>query len=99
MALTTSAVRGDLAAVRAALPEWWPVVVGLLVLYVPTFYGLMVGIWSTEEQAHGPIILALSLWVFYQKWPLMVERTAGRGATVAGWPLLALGLCMYILGR
>jgi len=98
MALPSS-IRRDMAGVRAALPEWWPVLVGLLVLYIPTFYGLMVGVWSTEEQAHGPIILCLSLWVLYQKWPLMLERTSGNETAAAGWAVLLLGMCMYILGR
>jgi exosortase B len=87
------------AALRASLPEWWPVLLGLLVLYVPTLYSLMHGIWASEEQAHGPIILALSLWLMYRQWPEMRQKCAGSAGSALGWPLLVFGLLLYILGR
>jgi len=78
---------------------WWPLLAGLLVMYLPTFYGLFTGPWSTEEQAHGPVILALSLWLIYRNWPEMLQRSAGRAGALLGWPLLLTGLLMYVLGR
>ena len=39
--------------------EWLPVLAGLLVLYVPTFYDLATSLWQQNEYAHGPIILAI----------------------------------------
>ncbi len=89
-----------LARLKAELPEWWPVALGLLALYVPTFYRLFTGIWTTEEQGHGPIILALSLWLLYRQWPAMLARSAGApSAGAVGWPLLLLALLLYILGH
>ncbi|MYM26309.1 exosortase B [Duganella sp. FT135W] len=88
-----------LAGFKRALPEWWPVLAGLLLLFVPTFFDLFRGQWASEEQAHGPIILALSLWLMYSRWPDMMERTAGIQASVAGWPLFVIGLLMYVIGR
>ncbi|WP_342118558.1 exosortase B [Pseudoduganella sp. OTU4001] len=85
-------------ALRAALPDWLPVVLGMAVLYVPTFHALFTGLWTTEEQAHGPIILLLSLWLMYRQWPAMLVRADGQPQAL-GWPLLALGLLAYILGR
>jgi exosortase B len=84
---------------KAALPDWWPVLLGMLVLFVPTFYSLFNGVWATEEQAHGPIILGLSLWLMYRNWPDMLERTAGQPPVRAGWAMLGVGLLLYILGR
>ena len=55
-------------SLKLTISEWWPVLLGLLILYVPTFYDLANGIWSREDQAHGPIILLLSLWLIYRKW-------------------------------
>jgi exosortase B len=75
------------------------VLLGMLVLFVPTFYSLFHGIWSTEEQAHGPIILGLSLWLMYRNWPAMLARTAGQPPVAAGWAFLGAGLLLYILGR
>ena len=79
------------AALRDALPDWLPVVAGMLVLYVPTFYRLFTGLWATEEQAHGPIILLLALWLMYRQWPAMLARADGQPST-AGWPVLGVGL-------
>ncbi|MYN04964.1 exosortase B [Pseudoduganella sp. DS3] len=92
-------LRGNLgAALRAALPDWLPVALGMAVLYVPTFYALFTGLWTTEEQAHGPIILLLALWLMYRNWPAMLARADGRPSR-AGWPVLAAGLAAYVLGR
>ncbi|NVD73923.1 exosortase B [Duganella sp. BJB488] len=82
-----------------ARPEWLLPLAGLLLLFVPTFVDLFRGVWSTEDQAHGPVILALSLWLLYRGWPAMMARSAGAGGHALGWPLFAAGLLMYVLGR
>ena len=93
-------VADTLAAIRGALPEWWPIVAGLAILFGPTFYDLFTGAWVSEEQGHGPIIFFLALWLIWRKWP---EVTAAVGTTPAGswtgWPVLAIGLMFYLLGR
>lgn len=80
-------------------PQWLLPLAGLLLLFVPTFVDLFLGPWSTEEQAHGPVILALSLWLLYRGWPDMMARSEGQGSAWIGWPLFVLGLLMYMLGR
>ncbi|MCX7294390.1 exosortase B [Janthinobacterium sp.] len=84
---------------RSALPDWLPLALGFLAMLVPSLVGLFRGIWSTEEQAHGPIILALSLWLIYRKWPEMLAPSAGARSARAGWPLLVAALLLYVLGR
>ncbi|MGO4381563.1 exosortase B [Pseudoduganella sp. RAF19] len=98
MQSTLDAHPNSLTSLKAVLPEWWPVVLGMLVLFVPTFYTLFSGLWSTEEQAHGPIILGLSLWLMYRQWPDMMARTEGQPQS-AGWIAAGIGLLLYILGR
>lgn len=90
---------GRLQGVRQVSPEWWPLLGGLLVLYIPTFYGLLTGIWQTEEQAHGPIILILSLWLIYRQLPAMLEKSRLATPSYMGWVGMALAMGMYILGR
>ncbi|MYM98014.1 exosortase B [Duganella vulcania] len=84
---------------KRLLPLWLPIALGFLVLAVPTLYGLLTGIWSTEEQAHGPIILALSVWLIYRQWPALLAAGDGRPGTRAGWLLLLPSLALYVLGR
>ncbi|MBB3119604.1 exosortase B [Pseudoduganella violacea] len=92
-----SALAG-LALSRQALWEAGPIALGFAFLLLPSLYGLFTGIWSTEDQAHGPIILALSVWLLARKWPaaLAAPRTGGQGV---GAVLFVLGLLMYMAGR
>lgn len=88
-----------LHAEKQVIAEWWPVLLGLLALYVPTFYSLANGIWAKEEQAHGPIILFLSLWLVYRKWPEMIKRSEGQSTSFLGWVIFLMTLLLYIIGR
>jgi exosortase B len=89
----------DMRALRAVLPEWWPVFLGLAILFVPTFYDLFTGPWIGEEQGHGPIIFGLALWLIYRKWPEVLAATTPPRSSWAGWPILAIGLVAHLLGR
>ena len=95
----TTSFSSRLPGLKAAMPEWWPILLGLVVLYGPTFYDLFNGLWATEEQAHAPIILALALWLIYRKWPLMMEKSASPSAPVMGWIIFVVALMFYIIGR
>jgi exosortase B len=87
------------ALAKAVLPEWWPVLAGLALLFVPTFHDLFTGAWIGAEQGHGPIIFALSLWLIARKWPNLAAPGAPAAPSWLGWPLLALGLALHLLGR
>jgi len=78
---------------------WWPITLGLLTMYAPTFYDLANGLWTDDEQIHGPIILALSLWLMYRQWPRMIERSEGESPSNIGWFIFFIALLLYIAGR
>lgn len=86
------------ARLRALAPEWLPVLIGFAALFIPTLYSLFTGIWATEEQAHGPIILGLSIWLAVRNWE-QVAPHAGAAAPALGWPVFALAMLLYIFGR
>ena len=86
---------------RDPLLLWLPIIIGLTVLYLPSLVDLFRGIWSTDQQAHGPIVLSIACWLIYRKWPLMWQRSANKSsAPVAGWLIFIVGLvCHRALSR
>lgn len=84
---------------KSIASDWLPIAVGLLFLYVPTFYSLATGLWTNEDQAHGPIILLLSLWLMIRQWPDMLKVSDGKSITNTGWVVFLAGLLCYVIGR
>lgn len=76
----------------------WPVLLGMMVLYVPSFYDLAYGLWNTEEQAHGPLILAITFYLFWQKRSILMASTDNSNPW-SGSLILLLGLLFYVVGR
>ena len=84
---------------RAQLAPWLIVLAGLAFMYVPSFVDLFRGVWSTDEQAHGPIVLALSIWLMWRKWPQVEALDDSGSRPIAAWPVLIFGSLLYALGR
>lgn len=78
--------------------EWPPVIAGLLVLYVPTFYDLATTLWQQDDYAHGPIILAIIVWLIWRKREALLVVPVNT-APVPGFGLLVVGLLLYAVGR
>lgn len=78
---------------------FWIVLAGMAAMYGPSFHDLFNGIWSTDENAHGPIVLAVALWLLYTKWNDIADRIEPAPAPILGWPLVVASLLFYILGR
>lgn len=89
----------QLSGSEVATFEWSPVLLGLLVLYVPTFYDLATGLWTNEEQAHGPIILVLSLWLIFRQWPEIIKANDKKSDSGFGWIAFFIALTLYVIGR
>lgn len=72
--------------------------IGMALLYLPAYADLARTVWATDEQGHGPIILAVSIWLLYLK---RHELAAVAAAPVGwlGWPIFAFGLLLYAFGR
>ena len=71
---------------------------GFFILYVPSYLDVARTVWTTDEQGHGPIILAVSLWLLYTHRHALAELAA-QPAWGLGLPLLVAGLVLYALGR
>lgn len=71
---------------------------GFVAMYWPAYVELAHTIWSTDEQGHGPIILAVSVWLFYN-YRHELAALKPEPMPVVGGVVLALGLAAYVLGR
>jgi exosortase B len=92
--------RNEPGRLRKEVLIWLPVVAGLVVLYLPSLVDLFRGIWSTDQQAHGPIVLAIACWLIYRKWPDMWRASEGFPASEkAGWSIFIFALLLYVIGR
>lgn len=72
--------------------------VGLLVLFLPTYFSLAKTAWVKDDNGHAPIIIALSFWLLWNDRQRIFAGVA-QPAMVSGWVTLLLGLAMYVLGR
>jgi exosortase B len=93
-----SSARASSALLPATAP-WLIVAVGLLVMYAPTLYDLFQGVWGTDEQGHGPIVLIVSIWLLYKKWPAAVSMEGDRPRLGLAWSIILLACCLFALGR
>ncbi|MGC4062630.1 MAG: archaeosortase/exosortase family protein [Aquabacterium sp.] len=74
------------------------VVFGLLLMYAPTYATLDRTIWNIVGQGHGPVMLALTLWLIWQRLPAFTALTT-LGNSLAGGIVLTLGLLVYVVGH
>jgi exosortase B len=77
--------------------EWFPVLLGLVVLFGPTYFDLANTLWMSENQAHGPIIFCVVLYYFWQKRHAI--NTLETVPSKVGWAVFIFGLLLYVIGR
>ncbi|OFA03344.1 transmembrane exosortase (exosortase_EpsH) [Duganella sp. HH101] len=83
---------------RTIVLEWAPIVFGFLLLFVPTMVTFS-DVWMHEDQAHGPIILALSSWLIARRGKEILALPPVSGVPVLGWLCFVAGMLCYIVGR
>jgi len=79
--------------------EWWPILLGLIALYSPIYYALSIGLWNSEDQRHGPIVLMLTLFLFWQNRAYLRPTTTNHTWPILGGIFLTLGLICCVIGR
>ena len=73
-------------------------IVCFLIAYFPTFKSLIDGPWQTEQEGHGPLIIAAALFLVWQSRDRLKTAVISP-APVAGWSLLLFGLAVMFLAR
>lgn len=79
----------------------WLIFAGLFILFLPTLWDLFVvnGIWLDDEHAHGPIILAISLWLLWKRWQEIPSFEDFKTSPAIAWLLFFGAATLYIPGR
>lgn len=80
-----------------AWPIWF-LAAGFAAMGVPTFIAIAKVSWSTEQGAHGPIVLAIAIWLVARRWKAM-RASALPGSALLGGLGLALFLAIYVAAR
>ena len=69
-----------------------------LIAYIPTFVHLIQGPWQTEQEGHGPLIIAASLWLLWASRKKLAKPEIAPAPAV-GWASLLLGLALLFMAR
>ena len=77
---------------------WLVALAGFAVMYLPIYWWAANGIWQTDEHAHGSIILAVLVWLFWTIHRQLIDAPT-RPSPMLGWPVFVLGLFIYVVGR
>lgn len=72
--------------------------IAYLLVYLPSFYDLSGTVWASDEQGHGPIILAVGFWLLYQEREALWAMEP-KGRPVLGMLLLLFGAAAFAFGR
>ena len=78
--------------------DLWLAVVGCGLLFLPTYVRLEQTIWNIVGQGHGPVMLALTLWLAWQRLPALLALKEVQRDRL-GWVLLVVGALLYVVGR
>ena len=77
---------------------WLIALAGFAAMFLPVYWTAAGNIWQTDDNGHGPIMLIVCLYLFWTRWRAIVDAP-DEPAPRLGWPLFALGFCLYVFGR
>ncbi len=88
-------------AMPARSPSTWAfavLAVGFAAMYLPTYWDAAHGLWQTDENGHGPLVLLIAVWLFWRSRERLAALPPARPSVVA-WLVLGLGCIAYVLAR
>lgn len=89
------AVFGRLLAIGRTSPL---VVLGLLLMVLPSFYRVVTEAWTREENMHAPLVLATGIWLVWRRWD-EIKQEFQPGSLAIALPVLLVGAAAYVFGR
>lgn len=79
--------------------SWLILLIGLCLLYIPTFTDLMRTIWSRDDQGHGPVVLAMSLWLIWRERTGLFSEVGHDAWPKTAFSIITLAGLFYAIGR
>lgn len=98
MSVSSSVPPPGAPSVRYPVGALLVLLVGMVAMFGPSFVALHEQVWSTDEQGHGPLILAASMWLLWGKRQALFAEER-QPAVVPGLMLLGLAGACYVVGR
>jgi exosortase B len=95
---TAMPVSPTLTVVRLNPADIGLLVAAMLLAFWPAYDTLHQSVWHIVGQGHGPVMLALTLWLIWQRWSAFQQLPDVPAWGLAG-SLLIPGLLAYIVGR
>lgn len=80
------------------LRPWIPALIGFAAMYLPVYWWAGNSIWQSDDQAHGALVLAVVVWLFWTM-RTRIDGALQRPLPAWGIPLFAFGLFVYFAGR
>jgi len=77
---------------------WILVLAGFAAMYGPVYVNAARGIWQSDDHAHGALVLAVIVWLFWRIHRELIDLPT-RPARLPGALLFAFGLLVYVVGR
>ena len=85
---------------RSRDPRLVILLVGLAVMFGPTFFDLLIGgEWTEAQNSHGPLVFAISIWLFWQRGGTGFEGAKNVPAPILAWIVLITASALYVPGR
>jgi exosortase B len=83
------------------------ITLAIIVAFVPTLLRLVDGPWRTEQEGHGPIVIAAAAWLAFQAWQISGQISGTDSskddspttAPISGWIVLLAGLATLVVMR
>ncbi|WP_297813153.1 exosortase B [uncultured Methylophaga sp.] len=79
--------------------KWLSIVFALLAMFLPTFFNLSDRLWQSEDHAHGPFVLLITLVLFWKKRAALLSSSTASPQPLLGAVIFFFGLLLYLLGR
>ena len=95
-----SVTAGSVVRTSSRLDVWRQILllVGFVAMYAPSYFDTARRFWVRDEESHGPIILAIILWLLWRERKALIGTPSATEQCV-GFTTFSIGLVLYIVGR